>query len=103
MVKTMKKGAVIIDFDIDQGGSVETAQITPSGKFIYTVNDVIHFCMPNATTLVARTAVHAISSGVFPYLKIITELGFEQAVRDYQEIALGIYASNGVVKKEYIA
>ncbi|MCK4295105.1 MAG: alanine dehydrogenase, partial [Candidatus Marinimicrobia bacterium] len=59
MVESMKKGAVIIDFDIDQGGSIETAKISPSGNFIYTVNDVIHFCMPNATTLVARTATHA--------------------------------------------
>ncbi len=103
MVKTMKKGAVIIDFDIDQGGSIETAKITPTGRFIYSVNEVVHFCMPNATTLVARTATHAISSGIFPYLRIISELGFEKTVREYDEINRGIYAEKGGVRGEYQA
>jgi alanine dehydrogenase len=102
MVPTMKKGAVIIDFSIDQGGCIETAKITPTGKFIYTVNDVIHFCMPNATTLVARTATHAISSGIYPYLKIMADLGFERTIREYPEINLGIYAEQGEIKKEYL-
>jgi len=102
MVPTMRKGSVIIDFSIDQGGCIETAQITPTGKFIYTVHDVIHFCMPNATTLVARTATHAISSGIYPYLKIMTELGFERTIKEYPEINLGIYAEHGEVKKEYL-
>lgn len=103
MVRTMKKGAVIIDFDIDQGGSVETAKVTPTGRFIYTVNDVIHFCMPNATTHVARTATHAISSGIFPYLRLISESGFDQTAHDYPEIGKGIYAQHGQIKKEYEA
>jgi alanine dehydrogenase len=102
MIPMMRKGSVIIDFSIDQGGCIETAKITPSGKFIYTVSDVIHFCMPNATTLVARTATHAISSGIFPYLKIITELGFERTVRDYPEINMGIYAELGKIKEEHL-
>ncbi len=103
MVKTMKKGAVIVDFDIDQGGSIETAQITPTGKFIYTLENVVHFCMPNATTLVARTATHAISSAIFPYIKIISELGFERALREIPELANGIYAENGEIRKEFLA
>lgn len=102
MVATMKKGAVIIDFDIDQGGSIETAKITPTGRFIYTVDDVIHFCMPNATTLVARTATHALSSGIFPYLRLITELGFTTVLREYPEINRGIYAENGEIRREYL-
>ncbi len=102
MVKTMKKGAVIIDFDIDQGGSIETAKITPTGRFIYTTDDVIHFCMPNATTVVARTATHAISSGVFPYVRAIAEIGFERAVRELPEMRRGIYAEKGAIEKEYL-
>ncbi len=103
MVKTMKKGSVIIDFDIDQGGSIETAKITLTGKFIYTTDNVIHFCMPNATTLVARTATHAISSGIFPYVRAITELGFDRALRELPELARGIYAEKGEIRKEYLA
>jgi len=102
MVKTMKKGSVIIDFDVDQGGSVETAKITLTGRFVYTTNDVIHFCMPNATTLVARTATHAISSGIFPYMRTIAELGFERALKELPEINCGIYAEDGAIRREYL-
>jgi len=103
MVKTMPKGSVIIDFSIDQGGCVETSKISPDGKFIYAVDGVIHFCMPNATTLVARTATHTITSSIFPYLKIITESGFEQALHENRDLQRGIYAENGTIKKEYLA
>jgi alanine dehydrogenase len=102
MVKTMRKGSVIIDFSIDQGGCVETAKVAPSGKFIYTVDDVIHFCMPNATTLVARTATHALTSSVFPYLKSITELGFTTALRENHDLAAAIYAEKGNIRKEFL-
>jgi alanine dehydrogenase len=102
MVKTMRRGSVIIDFSIDQGGCVETAKITPTGKFIYTIHDVIHFCMPNATTLVARTATHALTSSAFPYLKMITELGFERALRESHDLTKGVYADNGEIRKEFL-
>jgi alanine dehydrogenase len=103
MVKTMRRGSVIIDFAIDQGGCVETAKIAPLGKFIYTVDEVVHFCMPNATTLVARTATHAITSAVFPYLKMMTEIGFERTLQDREELSKGLYSENGEIKQEYIA
>jgi alanine dehydrogenase len=102
MVKTMRKGAVIIDFSIDQGGCIETSKITPSGKFIYREYDVIHFCMPNATTLVARTATHTITSSAFPYLRMIAEKGFEQALRENEDLQRGIYAEKGSIRKEYL-
>ena len=102
MVQTMRRGSVIIDFSIDQGGCVETAKISPSGKFIYTVNDVIHFCMPNATTLIARTATHALTSSIFPYLKMITESGFEKSLQKNREVSNGVYAEKGEVRKEFL-
>jgi alanine dehydrogenase len=102
MVKTMRRGAVIIDFSIDQGGCIETAKISPSGKFIYTVNDVIHFCMPNATTLIARTATHALTSSIFPYLKMMTESGFDNVLLENHDVASGIYAEKGEIRKEFL-
>lgn len=102
MVKTMRKGSVIIDFSIDQGGCFETSKISPSGKFIYTIEDVIHFCMPNATTLIARTASHALTSSIFPYLKMMTESGFEFTLRENHVVASGVYAENGEIKKEFL-
>jgi len=102
MVKSMKRGSVIIDFSIDQGGCSETSKISPSGKFIYTVDGVIHFCMPNATTLVARTATHTITSSIFPYLRIMCEAGLEHALKENADLNRGIYAENGEIRKEYL-
>jgi len=102
MVKSMRRGSVLIDFSIDQGGCSETSKISPSGKFIYTVDDVIHFCMPNATTLVARTATHTISSGIFPFLKIITKKGLNTALKENYILNRGIYVEHGVIREEYL-
>jgi len=103
MVRSMRRGSVIIDFSIDQGGCSETSKISPSGGFIYTVDGVKHFCMPNATTLVARTATHTITSGVFPYLKIMAECGLERALRENKDLSRGIYAEEGSIRKEYLS
>ncbi len=101
MVSSMRPGAVLIDFSIDQGGCSETSKISPSGQFIYMVNGVIHFCMPNATTLVARTATHTISSGIYPFLKILTEKGIETTLKENYALKHGIYVERGVIKEEY--
>jgi alanine dehydrogenase len=101
MVSSMRPGGVLIDFSIDQGGCSETSKISPSGKFIYTVEGVTHFCMPNATTLVARTATHTISSGIFPFLKIITQNGLQKTLQENSALKRGIYVANGVIREEY--
>jgi len=102
MVKSMRKGAVVLDFSIDQGGCVETAKITPSGKFIYTVEGVIHFCMPNATTLVARTATHAMTGAIIPYLNCLVEFGIDKTLKKRPEIKRGIYVHKGKLREEYV-
>ncbi|MGB3339955.1 MAG: alanine dehydrogenase [bacterium] len=101
MVSSMRPGAVLIDFSIDQGGCSETSKISPSGQFIYKVDGVIHFCMPNATTLVARTATHTISSGIYPFLKILTEKGIEKTLKENYALKRGIYVERGVIREEY--
>jgi alanine dehydrogenase len=103
MVKSMRRGSVIMDFSIDQGGCSETSKISPSGQFIYTVDGVIHFCMPNATTLVARTATHTITSSIFPYLKAIAEQGLDEALQKNYALHHGIYAERGKINKEYVS
>jgi len=102
MVKTMQNGSVFIDFSIDGGGCSETSKIAPSGQFVYTVDNVIHFCMPNTTSLVARTATHTLTSGIIPYLRIINESGIERAFREKKELARGIYAGKGEIRKEFL-
>ncbi|MBN1755762.1 alanine dehydrogenase [bacterium] len=102
MVKTMKKGSVILDFSIDQGGCVETSKISHCGDTIFSEEGVIHFCMPTATSLVPRSATHALTNGIIPYLKEIVKSGFEGAKVRYPEIQRGIYIDNGELKKEYL-
>ncbi|NIM14840.1 MAG: alanine dehydrogenase [Candidatus Aminicenantes bacterium] len=102
MVKTMQNGAVLIDFSIDEGGCSETSKVAPLGKFVYTVDHVIHFCMPNATSLVARTATHSLTAGAIPYLRIISELGIERALGENKDLARGIYAEKGEIRKEFL-
>lgn len=101
MVKSMRDGAVILDFSIDQGGCVETAKVSPCGTFIYKLHGVIHFCMPNATTLVARTATHALTGAILPYLKYMVEAGVDIALNECPDLRRGIYVYKGNVKEEY--
>jgi len=103
MVSGMKQGSVIIDFSIDQGGCIETAKISPEGDFIYSVDNVIHFCMPNTTTIVARTATHALTSVILPYLNLILELGIERAINEVPGLIRGIYAEKGKIRKEFLS
>lgn len=102
MVKTMQSGTVFIDFSIDQGGCSETSKLAPLGQFVYTVDDVIHFCMTNATTLVARTATHTLTAGIIPYLRMMIESGIEGSLRDTRDLARGVYAEKGKIRKEFL-
>lgn len=102
MVKSMRKGAVILDFSIDQGGCIETAKATLTGKYIYTVDGVVHFCMPNATTLVARTATHTMTGAILPYLRNVAECGIDKAITEYPEIKRGVCINKGKTRKEHV-
>jgi alanine dehydrogenase len=68
MVQSMRPGSVIVDVSIDQGGCVDTARPTTLRDPWYRKHDVIHYCVPNFTALVARTASRALSSVLRPYV-----------------------------------
>jgi alanine dehydrogenase len=102
MVRTIQKGSVLIDFSIDEGGCFETSKLDPSGRFVYKVEEVIHFCMPNATTLVARTATHTLTAGAIPYLREITQQGLEKALVENRALFNGVYAEKGAIRKEFV-
>ncbi|HXF83444.1 MAG TPA: alanine dehydrogenase [bacterium] len=80
MVRTMRPRAVIIDFSIDQGGCVETSRPTTHRDPVFIAEGVIHYCVPNVPARVARTASHAWSNAVLPYLLLIGERGVEDAL-----------------------
>ena len=75
MVASMKSGSVIVDTVIDQGGCIATSNATTHSKPTYMSHDVIHYCVPNIPSNVARTATYALNNVIVPYLLAIGDAG----------------------------
>lgn len=75
MVQSMKPGSVIVDAVIDQGGCISTSVPTTHSNPIFKKYDVVHYCVPNIPSNVARTATHALSNVIVPYLVDLGEAG----------------------------
>ncbi len=103
MVKTMKKGAVIIDVSIDQGGCIETSRPTSISSPTYVMHDVIHYCVPNMTALVARTASMGLTNASLPFLQNIADKGLNKALMDDAGLSKGVCTFNGFCSNEIIA
>ena len=76
----MKKGSVIVDVAIDQGGCVETAHATTHSNPVYDVDGVIHYCVANMPGAVPRTSTIALTNATLPYTRRLATLGFEKAI-----------------------
>ena len=81
MVAAMKKGAVIVDVAIDQGGCVETARPTSHSNPSYVVDGVVHYCVTNMPGAVPHTSTLALTNSTFPYLLRIANLGAREALK----------------------
>jgi alanine dehydrogenase len=90
MVSKMKKGAVIVDVAIDQGGCVETARPTSHSDPSYTVDGVVHYCVTNMPGAVPHTSTLALTNATFPYLQRIANLGTREALRRDPGLAEGL-------------
>lgn len=97
IVKTMKPRAVIIDASIDQGGCVETSRPTTHENPTFVEENVIHYCVPNISSLVARTATHAFTNVAFKYIDEIVETGIDDAIQNNPDIALAINTHQGKI------
>ena len=103
-VRLMKRGAVIVDMSIDHGGCIETAGLTTHEKPVYTYEGVIHYCVPNVLSRVARTASIAYSNVFLPMLQhIARQGGFTNAIRMDAGLREGVYLYNGILTKNVIA
>jgi alanine dehydrogenase len=103
MVRRMRPGAVIIDFSIDQGGCVETSRPMSLRDSTFVAEGVTHFCVPNATAMVARTASHALTNSALPYLLEIGEHGLERALARDTSLSRGIKVFQGQVASHRLA
>ncbi len=103
MVRAMKKGSVIIDLSIDQGGCVETSECRSQLDPSYTKFGIIHYCVPNITSIVARTASIAISNVFLPILIEMGDTGgLIPTLKNNIGLRHGVYLYNGILTNEYI-
>jgi alanine dehydrogenase len=100
MVKQMKKGSVIIDISVDQGGCVETTQPTTHAKPVFLKDGVIHYGVTNMPGAVPFTSTLALTNVTLPYVLKLAELGLERAVSEDIALAKGVnvYRGNIVCK-----
>lgn len=95
MVQAMKPGSVIFDVSIDQGGCVETSRPTTPDNPVFTVHDVLHYCVPNMTANVPRTASRVLANAALPYVLEIANRGLEDALHEDPGLAEAVYLYRG--------
>jgi len=94
----MKKGSVIVDISIDQGGCFETSECRDHGNPVFTKHDVIHYCVPNIPSRVARTASIALSNVIAPILfDIAASGGMIPTLKTDLGLRHGVYMFNGIL------
>lgn len=104
MVTEMKSGSVIIDVSIDQGGCIETSEVTSHEHPTFIKHDVIHYCVPNIASRVPRTASYAISNIVAGTLMKFTENGgLESTIRNAEGVRHGLYLYKGYLTNQYLS
>jgi alanine dehydrogenase len=103
MVGRMKKGAVIVDVAIDQGGCVETAHATTHTDPIYTVDGIIHYCVANMPGAVARTSTFALNNATLPYALSLAEKGWKKALADDLHFRNGLNIAEGKITHPLVA
>ena len=103
MVAQMKKGAVIVDVAIDQGGCVETARPTSHSNPSYKVDGVVHYCVTNMPGAVPHTSTLALTNSTFPYLLRIANFGARQALKQDAGLAEGLNTWEGVLTHRGVA
>jgi alanine dehydrogenase len=97
MVAKMKKGAVVVDVAIDQGGCIETARPTTHSNPSYEVDGVVHYCVTNMPAAVPNTSTLALTNATFPYVAKLARLGAKAAIKEDKGIAEGVNTCEGVL------
>ena len=103
MLKSMKKGAVMVDVAIDQGGCFETSHATTHTDPIYFVDDVLHYCVSNMPAAVPHTSTYGLTNATAPYLMQLANKGLERACRESQAISEGVNTYKGHITYRAVA
>ena len=93
----MKRGSVIVDVAIDQGGCIETSKPTTHDDPVFTKEEVVHYCVTNMPGAVPLTASLALNHATLPFVKKIADLGLEKACASDNHLANGLNMAKGEI------
>src|SRR6185437_9160855 len=100
LIAQMKKGAVVVDVAVDQGGCFETTHATTHSDPVYTVDGVIHYCVANMPGAVARTSTFALTNSTLRYALELAKKGLKNAVKKDPGFAAGLNVHAGQITHE---
>lgn len=103
MLKTMKRGSVMVDIAIDQGGCFETSHATTHQDPVFEVDGVIHYCVANMPGAVARTSTFALNNATLPFAVKLANMGAEAAMKADPHLAGGLNVSGGKIRHAAVA
>jgi alanine dehydrogenase len=103
MIRRMKKGAVVVDIAIDQGGCFETSRPTTHAEPTYVEDGVIHYCVTNMPGAVARTSTFALNNATLPFVLALADKGWRRALREDQHLRGGLNVCAGKIAHEAVA
>ncbi|HDR9806008.1 TPA: alanine dehydrogenase [Burkholderia cenocepacia] len=103
MIATMRKGAVVVDVAIDQGGCFETSHATTHTAPTFVVDGVVHYCVANMPGAVARTSTFALNNATLGHALALADKGWKQAMLDDPHLRAGLNVCDGHITYEAVA
>ena len=103
MLKSMNPGSVLVDVAIDQGGCFETSHPTTHESPTYIMEDIVHYCVTNMPSSVARTSAYALNNATLPYILDIAHKGYKKALLDNKNFMNGLNVYKGNITQERVA
>jgi alanine dehydrogenase len=97
MLGSMRKGSVLVDVAIDQGGCFETSKATTHAEPTYIVDDIVHYCVANMPGAVAATSTHALNNATLPFTMALANLGYQEALQKDPHLMEGLNVHRGAI------
>lgn len=102
MLKLMKPRSLLIDMSIDEGGCFETSRPMTHDRPTFVEDGIIHYCVPNVPSLVARTATHAFVNAAMRYIQEVASLGAEKAIEADPALAMAVNTHQGEIRNLHL-
>jgi alanine dehydrogenase len=103
MLRTLKRGSVIVDVSVDQGGCVETSHPTTHDDPVFEVDGVVHYCVANMPGAYPRTSTLALTNATLPYVKLLANKGIDKAIAESSEIRSSLNTYQGRIMNRALA